>query len=163
MPPPEFPPSHSSSGLDINAIRPLVKKITFFIPVKSIPCKSQNLGKMWGKTTRCRETIDPWLSWTCLWEELQPALGSETEGCSSGVCSCCCADARDASENQAALTADTSHGTPRMAAECRTVIQGAHFTEAEHLVITNNTELDIYVCFRTCKRHGLEARREGEA
>lgn len=75
---------------------------------------------------------------------------------------CCCADTRDASESQVALSADTSSETPRMAAEHRTVIGGAEFTEAEHSVITNNTELAMYVCFRTCKRHGLEVRRRGE-
>lgn len=60
------------------------------------------------------------------------------------------------------LSVDTSLETPRMAAEHRTVIGAADFTEAEHSVITINTELAMYVCFRTCKRHGLEVRRRGE-
>lgn len=159
MAPPEFPSSHSFSELDFNFKGLLVMKITFLPQSSQFLARAKTGGKVWGETTPCIETTDLWLTWTRSWKELQLALGSEAEDCSSGVCNSCCADTRDASESQVDLCADTSHETPRMAAECRTVIGEAVFTEAEHSAITNNTELATYVCFRTCKRHGVEARR----
>lgn len=69
---------------------------------------------------------------------------------------------RDASESQVALSANTSLDMPGMSAECRTAVGEANFIESEHSVITNNAGLDNFVCFRTWKGHGLEARRREE-